>query len=220
MLLLQIAACWQPCRSTHYPRFATRASSIPGVANPACVEHVDDRSDEVIAAWNLLSEHCSCIQCDASIRAVLTGSDTAASIRQFAVRTRRSTRSRGAKEASQALPLTKKTGALLCAAWPWLGRAIATVAPMYRAVTPKGLCMQRNSTVQTRGRVTIPLSVRKSLRVSSGDDVVFVQTAPGRFELKAEARKAALLNRTGVGRTEAPVCRGPAQTGLLEQAGR
>ena len=55
--------------------------------------------------------------------------------------------------------------------------------------------MQHNTTVQTRGRVTLPLSIRQVLNVAPGDEVVFVQTAPGRFEVRAEARRAVLLNR-------------------------
>lgn len=61
--------------------------------------------------------------------------------------------------------------------------------------------MRRSSTVQTRGRLTLPLGVRQALHVAPGDDVVFVQTAPGRFEVKAEARRAALLKS----RTPEPV---------------
>ena len=67
--------------------------------------------------------------------------------------------------------------------------------------------MQRSATVQTRGRVTLPLGIRQVLNVAPGDDVVFVQTAPGCFEVRAEARRAALLNRPRVSRLEVPVRR-------------
>ena len=64
--------------------------------------------------------------------------------------------------------------------------------------------MQRTATVQTRGRVTLPVALRQALQIAPGDDIVFVETAPGRFELKAEARRAALLNRPHASRREAP----------------
>ena len=65
--------------------------------------------------------------------------------------------------------------------------------------------MQRSATVQTRGRVTLPLSIRQVLHVAPGDDVVFVETAPGRFEVRAEVGRAALLNRPRVSRLEVPI---------------
>ena len=54
--------------------------------------------------------------------------------------------------------------------------------------------MHRSSTVQTRGRVTLPNSVRQALHVAPGDDVVFVETGPGRFEVRARAQRVALLH--------------------------
>ena len=74
--------------------------------------------------------------------------------------------------------------------------------------------MPCSSTVQTKGRVTLPLGVRQALHVARGDEVVFVETAPGRFEVKAEARKAALLNRPRVSRSEVSVRRRAPQVGL------
>jgi AbrB family looped-hinge helix DNA binding protein len=62
--------------------------------------------------------------------------------------------------------------------------------------------MQRTTTVQTRGRVTLPAGIRQALHLAPGDDVVFVETAPGRFELKAKARGAALLHRANASRLE------------------
>jgi AbrB family looped-hinge helix DNA binding protein len=67
--------------------------------------------------------------------------------------------------------------------------------------------MPRIATVQTRGRVTLPALVRQTLGIAPGDNVVFVQTAAGRFEVKAEARTAALLNRQPTARLEVPVRR-------------
>ncbi len=55
--------------------------------------------------------------------------------------------------------------------------------------------MHRTATLQTRGRVTLPRKVRQALHVAPGDEVTFFETAPGRFEVRAEARTAALLNR-------------------------
>jgi AbrB family looped-hinge helix DNA binding protein len=48
--------------------------------------------------------------------------------------------------------------------------------------------------VQSRGRITIPADVRRALQVAPGDEVVFVETAPGRFEIRANGRQAALLS--------------------------
>jgi AbrB family looped-hinge helix DNA binding protein len=71
--------------------------------------------------------------------------------------------------------------------------------------------MHRIATVQTRGRVTLPARIRQALQIAPGDNVVFVETAAGRFEVKAEARTAALLNRRPTTRPEVPVRRcGPA----------
>jgi AbrB family looped-hinge helix DNA binding protein len=67
--------------------------------------------------------------------------------------------------------------------------------------------MKRSATVQTRGRVTLPAGIRQALQLAPGDDVVFVETAPGRFELKAQGRRAALLNRPHASRLEVAVPR-------------
>lgn len=61
--------------------------------------------------------------------------------------------------------------------------------------------------MQTRGRLTIPAEVRRALQVADGDELVFVETQPGRFEIKAEQRGAALLKRRRVARLEVPVKR-------------
>ena len=62
--------------------------------------------------------------------------------------------------------------------------------------------MQRIATVQTRGRVTLPVGIRDALQIAPGDDIVFVETAPGRFELKSETRRAALLSRSPASRVQ------------------
>jgi AbrB family looped-hinge helix DNA binding protein len=67
--------------------------------------------------------------------------------------------------------------------------------------------MHCTATVQTRGRVTLPARIRQALQIAPGDNVVFVETAAGRFELKAEARTAALLNRRSATRLDVPVRR-------------
>ena len=67
--------------------------------------------------------------------------------------------------------------------------------------------MHRIATVQTRGRVTLPARIRQALRIAPGDNVVFVETAAGRFEVKAGARTAALLTCRPTARLDVPVRR-------------
>ncbi|PNG50435.1 hypothetical protein WDL1P1_00491 (plasmid) [Variovorax sp. WDL1] len=55
--------------------------------------------------------------------------------------------------------------------------------------------MQHTVTVQTRGRVTIPTAIRDALHLRQGDELLFVEEAPGKFELKVEPKRAALLGR-------------------------
>ena len=74
--------------------------------------------------------------------------------------------------------------------------------------------MHRSATVQTRGRVTLPLGIREALHIGPGDEVVFVHTSTGGFEVKAEARRAALLHRPRVSRLEVPIRRRPPQMEL------
>jgi AbrB family looped-hinge helix DNA binding protein len=49
-----------------------------------------------------------------------------------------------------------------------------------------------NVKVQSRGRVTLPAQLRLALDLEPGDEVTFVETAPGRFEVQTQP-KAALL---------------------------
>ncbi len=74
--------------------------------------------------------------------------------------------------------------------------------------------MRRIATIQTRGRVTLPARLRQALQIGAGVNVVFAETAEGRFEVKAEARRAALLNRRPASRSEVPVRRGAPQMPL------
>jgi AbrB family looped-hinge helix DNA binding protein len=44
------------------------------------------------------------------------------------------------------------------------------------------------ATLTTKGQITIPVDVRRSLNVQAGDRVEFVQVEPGRFEVIAATR--------------------------------
>jgi len=44
------------------------------------------------------------------------------------------------------------------------------------------------ATLTSKGQITIPLAVRESLGVETGDRVEFVEVAPGRYELMAATR--------------------------------
>jgi AbrB family looped-hinge helix DNA binding protein len=49
------------------------------------------------------------------------------------------------------------------------------------------------ATVTSRGRITLPVDVRRSLRVHAGDRVEFVEVAPGRYEVVAATRPVTAL---------------------------
>ena len=65
----------------------------------------------------------------------------------------------------------------------------------------------QSAKIQTRGRLTLPAEVREALNVQPGDQVTFTETKPGRFEVKAEARSGALLERRPVSRLDVGVPR-------------
>ena len=65
----------------------------------------------------------------------------------------------------------------------------------------------QSAKIQTRGRLTLPAEVREALKVEPGDQVTFTETKPGRFEVKAEDRSGALLERRPVSRLEVGVPR-------------
>jgi AbrB family looped-hinge helix DNA binding protein len=44
------------------------------------------------------------------------------------------------------------------------------------------------ATLTSKGQITIPVAVRESLGVETGDRVEFVEVAPGRYELMAATR--------------------------------
>ena len=44
------------------------------------------------------------------------------------------------------------------------------------------------ATLTSKGQITIPADVRRSLNVDAGDRVEFVQVEPGRFEIIASTR--------------------------------
>jgi AbrB family looped-hinge helix DNA binding protein len=44
------------------------------------------------------------------------------------------------------------------------------------------------ATLTSKGQITIPVAVRESLGVETGDRVEFVEVAPGRYELMATTR--------------------------------
>jgi AbrB family looped-hinge helix DNA binding protein len=81
------------------------------------------------------------------------------------------------------------------------------LSPPCKELSVLGILMHRIATIRTRGRVTLPARIRQALQIAPGDNVVFVETAAGRFEVKAEARTAALLNRRPTTRRDVPVRR-------------
>jgi antitoxin PrlF len=49
------------------------------------------------------------------------------------------------------------------------------------------------ATITSKGRITIPASVRKELNVSSGDRLEFINLGNGRFEIVAVTREVTSL---------------------------
>lgn len=67
--------------------------------------------------------------------------------------------------------------------------------------------MAETAKVQSRGRVTIPASVRDALHLGPGDGLVFIEAGPGRFELRPDNRRPALLRRGRESRLSVPLRR-------------
>ena len=65
----------------------------------------------------------------------------------------------------------------------------------------------QSAKIQSRGRLTLPANVRQALKVEPGDQVTFTETKTGRFEVKAESRSGALLERRPVSRLDVGVPR-------------
>ena len=60
------------------------------------------------------------------------------------------------------------------------------------------------ATLTSKGQITIPADVRRSLNVDAGDRVEFVEVAPGRFEVVAATRSVRELKGM-LGKVERPV---------------
>jgi antitoxin PrlF len=50
-----------------------------------------------------------------------------------------------------------------------------------------------SATVTSKGQITLPLSIRKTLGLEAGDRVEFVETAPGEFIIKAATQDVRAL---------------------------
>jgi AbrB family looped-hinge helix DNA binding protein len=53
--------------------------------------------------------------------------------------------------------------------------------------------LMSTATINFNGQVTVPVGVRKDLKIDAGDRVEFVQIAPGRYELVAATREVTAL---------------------------
>jgi len=60
--------------------------------------------------------------------------------------------------------------------------------PYIEARKTKGVSLMSTATLTSKGQITIPADVRRSLNVQMGDRVEFVQVEPGRFEIVAATR--------------------------------
>lgn len=60
------------------------------------------------------------------------------------------------------------------------------------------------ATLTSKGQITIPADVRRSLNVDAGDRLEFVEVAPGRFEVVAATRSVRELKGM-LGKVERPV---------------
>jgi len=60
------------------------------------------------------------------------------------------------------------------------------------------------ATLTSKGQITIPADVRRSLNVDAGDRLEFVEVAPGRFEVVAATRSVRELKGM-LGKVKRPV---------------
>jgi antitoxin PrlF len=60
-------------------------------------------------------------------------------------------------------------------------------------VIPRKVEIMTQATITSKGRITIPASVRKELNVSSGDRLEFINLGNGRFEIVAVTREVTSL---------------------------
>lgn len=67
--------------------------------------------------------------------------------------------------------------------------------------------MAETARMQSRGRITIPSSVREAMQLGPGDGVVFIEAGSGRFELRPDNRRPALLRRGMSNRLTVPLRR-------------
>ena len=49
------------------------------------------------------------------------------------------------------------------------------------------------ATLTSKGRITVPAEVRQALGINAGDQVAFIEVAPGRFEVIASTRSVTEL---------------------------
>ena len=63
--------------------------------------------------------------------------------------------------------------------------------------------MNHSAKITSKGQITIPADLRKTLGLSPGDRVDFVQNAAGKYELRA--RKGTLADLYGIFRLEKPI---------------
>lgn len=71
----------------------------------------------------------------------------------------------------------------------------------------------------SKGQITIPVSVRKALRVDAGDRIEFVEIGPGRFEMMAATLPVTALKGL-VGARAAPVSIEAMNAAIRARAGR
>lgn len=75
------------------------------------------------------------------------------------------------------------------------------------------------ATLTSKGQITIPADVRRSLNVDAGDRVEFVEVAPGRFEVVAATRSVRELKGM-LGKVERPVSIAEMNRAIARQGAR